>query len=88
MKSLSVLDSVFTAHPRAVGESYTAHAVTAARFGAAMVIGGLGCLAHAVVPALFTTTGSETVRRLHARMGARVPHASQPPVAAAFCYEI
>lgn len=58
----------FLDHPRAVGESYPEHLGVAARFGAEMVAGGLACMVHAVVPALFPTAGSGTVARLHARM--------------------
>ena len=62
---------LFTEHPHSVGESYAEHAVTAVRFGGAMIGGGFACLIHALVPALFTRTGSTTVRRLHARVIAR-----------------
>jgi hypothetical protein len=57
----------FAAHPRAV-----------ARFGLAMVSGGLACFAHALVPALFERTGSRTVKRLYAEMVARQPGLGRP----------
>ena len=66
-----MLERLFLDHPRRVGESYAEHAGVATRFGLAMIGGGIACLVHAAVPALFTRTGSETVRRLHARLGAR-----------------
>ena len=66
-----MLDRLFLSHPRGVGESYAAHARTSAGIGMAMVAGGLACLVHAVVPALFTQTGSTTIRRLHARLPRR-----------------
>ena len=75
-----MIDRLFLHHPRTVGESYAGHARTAAGFGLAMVGGGLACLVHAAVPALFTRTGSDTVKRLHARMKARrAAPAAQPP---------
>ncbi|WP_112382461.1 DUF6356 family protein [Sphingomonas carotinifaciens] len=86
MRALSVLDTVFARHPRAVGESYLDHARTASRFGLAMLGGGLACMVHAAVPALFTTTGSDTIRRLHARMSGRAGQAAA--VRDGFCYEI
>jgi hypothetical protein len=33
-----------------------------------MIAGGLACLVHGVAPALFTSTGSQTVARLHRRI--------------------
>jgi hypothetical protein len=70
-----MLDRLFLQHPRGVGESYFAHARVALSFGVAMIGGGLGCLMHAAVPALCTRTGSDTVRRLHARLTGRHDHA-------------
>ena len=58
----------FTKHPQDVGETYGEHFMVASSFGAAMLRGGLGCMVHAVLPFLCTTTGSQTVRRLHDRM--------------------
>ncbi len=62
---------LFLDHPREVGETYPEHLLVAGRFGAEMVVGGLACAVHAVVPALFKAAGSETVSRLHARMVAK-----------------
>lgn len=58
----------FTQHPHEVGETYGEHFVVAGSFGLAMILGGLACLVHGVLPFLCTTTGSRTVRRLHDRM--------------------
>lgn len=66
-----MLDRLFLSHPHGVGESYLVHARTSAGIGMAMIAGGMACLAHAVVPALFTNTGSSTIRRLHARLPRR-----------------
>lgn len=63
-----MLRKLFLEHPEQVGESYGEHLFVAARFGGAMVLGGVACAAHAVVPALFPTTGSDTVRRLYGQM--------------------
>lgn len=76
-----MIDRIFLSHPRAVGESYAEHAVTAAGFGAAMVVGGLACIVHAVVPVLFVRTASDTVKRLYARMLSRQPAFQQRPPA-------
>ena len=58
----------FTEHPRDVGETYGEHFGVAMGFSAAMIAGGLACAVHAVCPFLFTSTGSQTIRRLHERM--------------------
>lgn len=71
---------LFTDHPRSVGESYGRHALVAARFGAAMIAGGLACCVHAALPALFARTGSSTVRRLHREIAARARVAEQAGV--------
>ncbi len=73
--------SLFLDHPRSVGERYGEHAGVALRFGAAMIGGGIACLVHAVVPALFTRTASDTVKRLYAVMRARQPAFAQTPPA-------
>jgi hypothetical protein len=63
----------FTRHPRTVGESYWQHLRFAAGTGAAMLAGGSACLVHGLLPFLFTTTGSATIRRLAARLAERRP---------------
>ena len=68
-----MIDRIFLAHPRSVGESYGEHMRTATGFGLRMIAGGAACLVHAIVPALFARTASEAVKRLYARMMARQP---------------
>lgn len=58
----------FTKHPRSVGETYLEHMEMAAGFGVAMIVGGLACLVHALVPAWFERTGSRIISHLHTRM--------------------
>lgn len=58
----------FTRHPRSVGETYVEHMEMAAGFGVAMIVGGLACLVHALVPAWFERTGSRIISHLHTRM--------------------
>lgn len=63
-----MIKRVFHDHPASVGESYGEHFRTASGYGVAMILGGIGCLIHAAVPALFVTAGSRTIGRLHARL--------------------
>ena len=67
---------LFTEHPASVGESYGQHFSSALSFSLAMLGAGLACLVHAIFPFWCVTTGSDTVRRLHARM---VTHRHRDP---------
>ena len=62
------MDVSFTKHPNDVGETYGEHFVVATSFGFAMIAGGLACLVHGILPFLFTSTGSATIKSLHERM--------------------
>jgi hypothetical protein len=59
---------LFLDHPASVDETYREHFQVAAGFGMAMLVGGLGALLHAFVPAFCKRTGSSTVKRLHAKL--------------------
>ena len=63
-----MIERFFTGHPRSVGETYGEHLQAAAGFGATMIIAGLACFVHALVPGLFRKTGSAAIARLHDRM--------------------
>ena len=56
---------LFTDHPASVGESYVEHLGMSWRFGVTMLVGGLACMIHGLVPAICTRTGSGKIRRLH-----------------------
>ncbi|HYM26601.1 MAG TPA: DUF6356 family protein [Steroidobacteraceae bacterium] len=58
----------FTEHPASVGESYGEHMGQALCFGSRMVLAGLACLVHGVLPFLFVRTGSRTINELNERM--------------------
>lgn len=65
------LAALFTAHPAAVGESYLEHMAFALSFALWLAVAAGAALIHAVVPALFETTGSRIIKRLHAKIEAR-----------------
>lgn len=73
-----MIQQLFLNHPRSVNESYAEHFGVAGRFGLTMVAGGIACLVHAVVPALFERTGSKAVKRLYGEMVSRQPGAPRP----------
>ncbi len=51
-----------------MGESYTGHLLQALCFGTRMVLGGMACLVHGVLPFLFVRTGSRAIADLNDRM--------------------
>lgn len=63
-----MFNRLFLDHPRKVEESYAEHLAAASGFGLAMIMGGIACVLHALVPGLFVHTGSNMIRRLHDRM--------------------
>jgi hypothetical protein len=77
------LQRLFTEHPRSVGESYGQHLVQAGGFGGRMILAGLACMLHALLPFIFVRTGSDAIESLHNRMSARrrqgVPAAPAAP---------
>ena len=66
-----LIHRLLLAHPRTVGESYTEHAGIASRFGATMVAGGVKCLIHAVLPAVFERSASDCVAKLNGELTRR-----------------
>jgi hypothetical protein len=58
----------FSEHPASVGESYLEHLAHAVGFGARMVLAGIACVVHGVLPFLFVRTGSQAIRELNERM--------------------
>lgn len=62
------MNRLFNEHPHSVGESYTEHMGVAFGFGWRMVLAGLACLVHAVLPFMFVKTGSRAIGELHDRM--------------------
>jgi Family of unknown function (DUF6356) len=61
-----VFSRIFLDHPKTVGESYWEHFGVATRFGRTMIMGGIRAVLHGFFPNIFKTSGSDTVRRLHA----------------------
>ena len=58
----------FTDHPSSVGESYGEHFLVASRFSKELLVAGLACAVHAIVPNLFKTTGSSKIHQLHSEI--------------------
>lgn len=65
---MSVIRRLFLDHPASVNETYLEHLLGAMSFGIRMMLGGLACMIHGLLPAAFTTRGSDAIRVLHDRM--------------------
>jgi len=66
--SLKPLANLFRDHPASVGETYFEHLLHATGFGVRMVLGGIACILHGLLPFLFVKTGSRQIQTLHGRM--------------------
>ena len=66
-----MLYRLFTEHPASVDETYGEHMAVAGSFGVRMIVAGLACLVHALLPFLFVKTGSLAITELHERMVAK-----------------
>ena len=62
------LSAAFTDHPASVGESYGQHMGVAFSFGGRLILAGLACLLHGLLPFLFVKTGSRTISGLYEDM--------------------
>lgn len=58
-------------HLEGVRESYFQHLYFAVCFGLQLAGAGLAAVLHGILPAIFQTTGSETVYRLNDKLRAR-----------------
>lgn len=67
MRTMS-LRRLFTEHPESIGETYLVHLGHASRFALQMMMAGIACLVHSVLPFLFADTASRVVTQLHQQM--------------------
>ncbi|MGO9328545.1 MAG: DUF6356 family protein [Steroidobacteraceae bacterium] len=65
---MSLFRSLFVEHPASVDETYLEHLISAVSFGTRMIVAGLACMVHGVLPAVFVTRGSDAICALHERM--------------------
>ncbi len=68
----NILD-VSSTHLKSCNESYFKHMLFAGRVGGTMIVAGLACVAHGILPGLFETTGSRAIKSLAARLVHRGP---------------
>jgi hypothetical protein len=73
----SAIDRMFFEHPRDINESYGEHAGHALYIGCRLIVTGLACLVHAVIPGVFVRTASNTVDYINSLMAQRTRRAGQ-----------
>jgi hypothetical protein len=78
---MQLLDRIFLAHPRTVGESYLEHNAFAFRISSRLLLAGAAALVHSVVPCLCETTASRIILAMNADIVARRAKANQPQAA-------
>jgi hypothetical protein len=66
-----MLDKLIQQHPREIGETYGEHAGHALFIGVRMILAGLACLVHALLPGLFVRTASLAVQDIQDLMTKR-----------------
>lgn len=62
---------LFVDHPRAVNESYGEHMGAAFGVGSRLMVAGLKCFVHGLVPGLCKTSGSDAIMKLHGEISPR-----------------
>ena len=50
------------AHLKETNETYFEHMFHAIRYGFRMILAGFACIIHAIIPDLFVTTASDTIK--------------------------
>jgi hypothetical protein len=65
------IDRYFLSHPRSVNESYLEHAGVAFGISVRLFSAAFAALVHAVIPCLFVTTASSTIKELNADIMSR-----------------
>lgn len=55
----------FVDHPSSVDETYFTHLRFASKSGLKLVMAGLACIVHSLLPFLFVTTASRTVQNIN-----------------------
>ena len=68
---MSLFSRLFRTHPQSVDETYLEHMNVAFSFSGRLFRAALCAFVHGLVPGLFETTASRTIRELHGKMSNR-----------------
>ena len=63
---------LFLEHPSSCSESYGEHLLHAVLFGTKLIIAGIACVTHAILPFLFVDTASNQVKKLNEELNSRL----------------
>lgn len=63
--------NLFTDHPKSVNETYLQHMAFACPAGFKLIIAGLACCIHGLLPFVFKTTGSDRAKEVIEHMNDR-----------------
>ena len=66
-----MFNRLFLDHPRCVGETYGEHMGAAFGVGGRMFVASLKCFIHGLIPAFYTTAGSDAIVELHKQVAPR-----------------
>ena len=58
-------------HLHNAGESYTQHLLFASSIALKMLIAGMQCFLHGLIPGIFKTSGSNTIKELYNKINNR-----------------
>jgi hypothetical protein len=70
---MSIVNRLFLDHPASVEETYLEHLSSASGFGGRLILAGLACFLHGLLPCCFTRTASNQIRTLSQEMDSRRP---------------
>ncbi len=62
---------IFIQHPIDVGETYLQHFLHASYYGIRIVLAGIICLVHALIPGILTFTASSRIRVINEELSSR-----------------
>ena len=63
---------LFLEHPSSCSESYGEHLLHAILFGTKLIVAGIACVTHAILPFLFVDTASNQVKTLNEELKSRL----------------
>jgi hypothetical protein len=78
MRKMSIVNRLFLDHPASVDETYREHLGAASGYGTRLILAGLACFIHGLLPCCFTRTASDQIRMLNRDMDSR--RAGRPAV--------
>jgi Family of unknown function (DUF6356) len=76
--ALAIVDRFFLSHPRTAGQSYLQHQRFAWKVALTLLGAASAAFIHGLLPNIFCTRASDTIKRLHAQLEGRHPKPLDP----------